>query len=115
MSQSNPHDALFKALFGDPRVSADAIRRLLPPPVAARIDWGGLEPVPTEFIGADLSDRRADLLFRARMDDHPAFLFSYLLGERPRHRHRGATHRRPGPSRSRGGCDDDRTTTGSPR
>ena len=37
MVQQNPHDALFKTIFGDPRVSADLVRRLLPVQAAERI------------------------------------------------------------------------------
>ncbi len=78
MGPSNPHDALFKSLFGRPEVSADVVRRLLPPAARAHIDWDSFEPLPTEFVGADLTDRRADLVFRARIDGREGFVFVLL-------------------------------------
>lgn len=75
MTRPNPHDAGFKAFFSDPRVAADAIRRLLPERVAEAFDWGALELMPTEFIGEDLIDRRADLVFKAPLAGRSAFVF----------------------------------------
>lgn len=75
MSQGNPHDAYFKAAFSDPRVAAEAIKRRLPPAAVARLDWSALEPVPAEFVGEDLTGRRADLVFKAPLAGHEAFIF----------------------------------------
>ncbi len=72
---NTPHDALYKATFSDPRLAAEALRRALPAAAVARIDWDTLEQVPNDYIGDDLTDRRADLVFRARLDGEPVFLF----------------------------------------
>lgn len=74
MSHSSPHDAFVKAIFSHPQRAADAVRRLLPIDVAEAIDWHALEPVPNEFIGDDLSQRQADLLFKAPLADRTAYL-----------------------------------------
>lgn len=75
MSSSHPHDTFFKATFSDPRLAAEALRRRLPVAVAERIDWARLEPMPAEFVGEDLTGHRADLVFRAPLAGHDAFIF----------------------------------------
>lgn len=54
------HDAYFKSIFSDPRVAADAIRRVLDPVIADAIDWEHIEAAPTDFIGDALDNHRAD-------------------------------------------------------
>jgi hypothetical protein len=75
----NPHDALFKSTFSDPRHAEGAIRGALPPALAARVDWSTLELQPGSFVDDGLKDRHADLLFRARIGERLAFF--YLLYE----------------------------------
>ncbi len=77
MANTNPHDALFKATFSAPRRAADVLRRQPPPDVADRIDWSTLERVPAESIGQDLTARRADLIFRARIGEQTAFFLLF--------------------------------------
>ncbi|MBI5852754.1 MAG: Rpn family recombination-promoting nuclease/putative transposase [Planctomycetes bacterium] len=63
----NPHDALFRATFGEPRNAEGLLRSALPAAIAACIDWSTLTPVPAEFVDPELREHRADLLFSARM------------------------------------------------
>ncbi|MEZ4435202.1 MAG: Rpn family recombination-promoting nuclease/putative transposase [bacterium] len=69
------HDAYFKLVFSRPEVAADALRRLLPGPLAAAIDWDRLELLPGEFVDEDLSGHRADLVFRVPLRGQTAFVF----------------------------------------
>ena len=81
---ATPHDALFKAVFAAPNDAADLIRPLLPPPLAAAIDWSSLVLVPGSFIDDALRQTHADLLFEVRIRGRRALL--YLLAE---HKSRG--------------------------
>jgi len=64
---SSPHDALFKAVFGDPARAAELLRHLLPRRLARRIDWSSLRAVDRSFLDDTLRGRHADLVFTARL------------------------------------------------
>jgi predicted transposase YdaD len=61
------HDGLFKAVFSDPALAAEELRAVLPPALAARIDWATMDPAPTSFVDAALRERIGDLVFHARV------------------------------------------------
>jgi hypothetical protein len=42
----NPHDRLFKHVFSKPEQAAEELRSVLPEPIARRIDWSTLHPLP---------------------------------------------------------------------
>jgi len=63
------HDSLFKRVFRLPEHAAGELLSVLPPALASRIDLGSLELVPTSFVSAELRERFADALFRARFRD----------------------------------------------
>lgn len=65
-----PHDALIKASLGDPKRAAELFRNVLPPGVAAAIDWSTLEAEPGELIDDALGDSHTDLLFSAALVAH---------------------------------------------
>lgn len=75
---SQPHDALFRSTFSDPRHAEGALRTALPPDLAARVAWETLELQPGSFVDDALKDRQADLLFGARIGERAFF---YLLYE----------------------------------
>ena len=62
---SQPHDALFKAVFSQAEHAAGLLSTLLPAAVCARLDWGTLAHCPGTFIDPQLAERRSDLLFRS--------------------------------------------------
>jgi Putative transposase, YhgA-like/Domain of unknown function (DUF4351) len=80
VSPAQRHDAFFKAIFADPANAAPALRAILPPRVAAHIDWDSLEPVHASMVGEQLQQRHGDLLFRARLVDGRS-AFVWLLFE----------------------------------
>jgi len=74
-----PHDALFRATFSSAEHAAPVLRSLLPPALAAAIDFTTLTLEPGSFVDKNLEDRRSDLLYTARMGSRRVYL--YLLFE----------------------------------
>lgn len=72
---AHPHDALFRAVFRQPRHLAALLRGVLPPALAAAIDWSTLTPVDPAFIDPRLRGRQGDLLFSARAGARELLLF----------------------------------------
>ncbi|MBC7975864.1 MAG: Rpn family recombination-promoting nuclease/putative transposase, partial [Myxococcales bacterium] len=60
---SSPHDALFKAVFGQPEHASGALRSIVPVAVAEALDWASLAPCAGSFVDPALSERHTDLLF----------------------------------------------------
>jgi predicted transposase YdaD len=58
-----PHDALVRAILGQPCHAAEELRILLPPEVRAELRLDTLTPVDGAFIDAALDESNADLLF----------------------------------------------------
>jgi predicted transposase YdaD len=77
---SPAHDTLFKAVFSQPEHAEGELRFVLPPALAARIDFGTLVRVPGSFVEEEkLQQSFTDLLFTAKLGGHEAFL--YILFE----------------------------------
>jgi hypothetical protein len=69
-SGAQPHDALFRKIFGDPAQAAAVVRSMLPPRVAAHIDWDTpFEPTHASMVGEGAEQRHADLLFKIKLVD----------------------------------------------
>ena len=75
----NPHDALFRAVFGDPDNAAELLRSILPAAITAAIDWRTLRRVEGSFVDEALRGKRADVLFRAVIGDRVTLI--YMLNE----------------------------------
>jgi predicted transposase YdaD len=60
---SSPHDALFKAVFGQPEHARGALRSVVPPAVAEALDWPTLAPCAGNFVDPVLRERYTDVLF----------------------------------------------------
>jgi hypothetical protein len=58
-----PHDALVRAILGQPCHAAEELRAMLPPEVVAELCLDTLAPVDGAFIDAALDESNADLLF----------------------------------------------------
>ncbi len=74
-----PHDALFKSTFSDPRHAEGALRGVLPAAFVSRVAWSTLELQPGSFVDDALQDRDTDLLFSATVGERQALF--YLLYE----------------------------------
>jgi hypothetical protein len=73
------HDALFKLAFTQPHEVAALVRTIVPPSLAAAIDWTSLRLASGSFVDESLRGRFSDLLFEARVGLRRALL--YLLCE----------------------------------
>ena len=62
----SPHDALFKAAFGQPDIARSELEFLLPPAVRAQIELATLEVAPGSFIDDELRHAHTDLLYTVR-------------------------------------------------
>ena len=74
-----PHDALFKATFGQVERAAEELRHVLPPELLARVDLSSLTLESGSFVDEALRERHTDLLFSLRLDGRDARV--YLLFE----------------------------------
>jgi predicted transposase YdaD len=92
------HDTLFRFTFGQVRHARPWLRSLLPPELAAAIDWRSLRPWPASRAGADLRLHHGDLLFVARLRGSQVrvfFLIEHKSGPDPalaRQLHRYVVH-----------------------
>ena len=77
---ASPHDALVKAIFAQPEHAEGELRLLLPPEIAARIDWPALALCSGSFVDEALRGRHSDLLFSATCAGKKNVLL-YLLFE----------------------------------
>jgi len=95
---TSPHDALFKAVLGQPEHARGALRAVMPVAVSDALDWPSLATCPGSFIDPALRPRHSDLLFsvawrdggdaliyvlfehQSTVDDHMAFrILRYLV------------------------------------
>ena len=60
-----PHDALFKAVFGQPEHARGALRAVVPAAMAEALDWSTLALQPGSFVDPELSPSHTDLLYAA--------------------------------------------------
>ncbi len=77
---SNPHDALFKGILGDPEHARGVLRAIVPPAVAEAIDWPTLTRQAGGFVDQALREQHTDLLYSATWRDGSEVLM-YLLFE----------------------------------
>jgi predicted transposase/invertase (TIGR01784 family) len=74
-----PHDKLVKSTFSDPDNACAFLQANLPRKLARRIDWSTLSLASGSFIDPEFAATSSDLLFIAKIDGQPAFL--YILFE----------------------------------
>lgn len=70
-----PHDGLFKAIFGQLEYAREELRSLLPDAIATAIDWSTLSLEPGSFVDAQLTERETDLLYRVQRGGHDACVY----------------------------------------
>jgi len=77
---SAPHDALFKAVLGQPEHARGTLRAVVPAALAEALDWQTLTLRPGSFVDAALTHQHTDLLYSATWRDGGEALV-YLLFE----------------------------------
>jgi predicted transposase YdaD len=60
-----PHDALFKAVFGQPEHARGALQSVLPAAMIEALDWSTLTLQPGSFVDPGLNPSHTDLLYAA--------------------------------------------------
>jgi predicted transposase/invertase (TIGR01784 family) len=76
----NPHDLVFKAVFGQPEHARGALRAIVPAALAEALDWSTLTLQPGSFVDPALRHQHTDLLYAATWRDGGETLM-YLLFE----------------------------------
>jgi hypothetical protein len=69
MTPTTPHDALFKAAFGQVDVARSELDLVLPADVRRQLDLATLEVCPGSFVDEELRHAHADLLYTTRTAD----------------------------------------------
>jgi len=77
-----PHDKLFKLGFSQPAEAASFLSTVVPPQLAAAIDWSSLALQPGSFIDSQYRQQESDLLFSVRVANTTARI--YVLFEHQR-------------------------------
>jgi hypothetical protein len=72
---AQPHDALFRFVFGKPVHTASELRAVLPPQLADQLDLANLRPVNGSFVDEELTNRHCDVLMRTTLDGREAFVY----------------------------------------
>jgi putative YhgA-like transposase/uncharacterized protein DUF4351 len=72
---AQPHDSLFRFVFGKPVHAASELRAVLPAQLADRLDLAGLRAVNGSFVDEELTNRHCDVLMRTRLDGREAFVY----------------------------------------
>jgi predicted transposase/invertase (TIGR01784 family) len=76
-----PHDALFKAAFGQPDLARSELELVPPLEVQAHLDLLTLEVCPGSFVDEDLRHTHTDLLYRVKTRNDGGDALVYLLME----------------------------------
>jgi predicted transposase/invertase (TIGR01784 family) len=72
---AQPHDSLFRFVFGKPVHAASQLRAVLPAALLDRLDLTNLRPVNGSFVDEELTNRHCDVLMRTRLDGREAFVY----------------------------------------
>jgi predicted transposase/invertase (TIGR01784 family) len=75
-----PHDALFKAAFGQADIARSELAHLLPHDISSHLDLATLSVTPGSFVDEDLQHTHSDLLYTVRTKTGDA-AFVYVLFE----------------------------------
>lgn len=76
----NPHDLVFKAVFGQPEHARGVLRAIVPTALGDALNWATLTLQPGSFVDVALSHQHTDLLYAATWRDGGEALV-YLLFE----------------------------------
>jgi predicted transposase/invertase (TIGR01784 family) len=71
---SSPHDALFKAAFGQPDIARSELELVLPADLRVHLELATLEVVPGSFVDEALRHTHTDLLYRVGTKEGPEAL-----------------------------------------
>jgi predicted transposase/invertase (TIGR01784 family) len=75
----NPHDALFRAVLGQPEHARGTLQSIVPVELAESLDWSTLTLQPGSFIDTALRGQYTDLLYAATRRDGSDVLVYFLF------------------------------------
>jgi hypothetical protein len=75
MAKGNPHDSLFRDIFGKPEHAGPLLKALLPQSLATAIDWQTLKNAPTAQVDEQQRNQTSDQLFEVTLHGRPALLY----------------------------------------
>ena len=75
MAKGNPHDSLFRDIFGKPEHAGPLLKALLPQSLATAIDWQTLKNAPTTQVDEQQRNQYSDSLFEVSLHGRPALLY----------------------------------------
>ncbi len=71
----NKHDASYRLLFSNPAIVRGLFQGIIEAPWLDLLDWNGLEPLPTDYIGDKLRQRQGDIVWRLpKLDGSDVYL-----------------------------------------
>ncbi len=76
-----PHDNLFRAVFGEPAEAAGLLRAHLPPAVAEGLDWSTLAVHESDFFPPELRASESNLLYSIKRRDSEERVWIYVVLE----------------------------------
>jgi predicted transposase YdaD len=65
----NPHDALFRGVFGQPEHARGALQSVVPAELSEALDWATLALQPGSFVDGELRGQYTDLLYAVTRRD----------------------------------------------
>jgi hypothetical protein len=71
----NPHDALFKRIFQDPKTAEGELRTVLPAEIVERVDWATLEVRPGSFVDRRFRELHTELLYAVRLQEREVLFY----------------------------------------
>ncbi len=81
MKKNQPHDGLFRRIFGDLEHAKSLLQSFLPPSLAQETDFATLKTHSTSFVNKNLEKTESDLIFSANFKNSNKKLFVYFLVE----------------------------------
>ena len=75
----NPHDKLFKVLFGEKEAALDLLKMGLPKELFEQLDGSSINSEKDSFIDEELSEHFSDLIFSCKMKSGKECVISFLL------------------------------------
>ena len=71
MNKKNIHDTFFRKFFSDKKFAIDIFRLALPPVQFNLFAWESLRPEETSYFDHEGKEKRADLVFTAKLKKKP--------------------------------------------
>ncbi|MCU0691713.1 MAG: Rpn family recombination-promoting nuclease/putative transposase [Polyangiaceae bacterium] len=75
MEPNTPHNALFLSVFSRKENAVGALRAVLRPDLAERIDWGTLSLQDGHYVDDELRESQSDLLYEVKLAGHTIELY----------------------------------------